>query len=266
MADSDSLAVAVDPTNALWVAEAAHKLRRNGFVALRSSHTSLVPPDICSGCGAAIEQRLSRLLDVVRTRAQDFSVDEIWKFEEICHRHERSRRYDLSLPASSSMGPSSDAVFWAQLHRAAERWALPVINETVARHSAADRGDGMAAKTGAHRCMAGCVVAASESLDQPFHCDGDEMLFNCFIPLGPWFGIFSLARLGSTSTPSLLPSSDLFHAPLNSRSGRHLAQRPHGVCPWLARGRGGTICQRAHTCERASGEGTRAHRSGGGAG
>lgn len=31
--------------------------------------------------------------------------------------------------------------------------------------------------------MAGCVVAAGGALDQPYHSDGDEQLFNCFVPL-----------------------------------------------------------------------------------
>lgn len=166
------------------IESAARALAVDGFCVLRGASAPLVPPELCSVCASAIDRRLKRLLTQVAR--QDFGMEEVWKYEEICHRHERSWRYDMSIDNQSLSEASvdshgvADAASWAALYDAADRWARPVIDAAVRLLSeSANR------KGGAHRCMAGCVVAAPGALDQPFHSDGDEQLYNCFVPLVP---------------------------------------------------------------------------------
>ena len=165
-----------------WVPAAAHALATYGFCVLSMPHDGdpLINPDLCTQCALAAERRLARLLSEVRKK--DYGIDETWRYEEICHRHENSRRYDMSIAETDRHDPKlADAASWATLHREADRIAKPVIDAAVARLGAC----AAAAHAGAHRCMAGCVVAAPGALDQPYHCDGDEQLYNCFVPLVP---------------------------------------------------------------------------------
>jgi len=145
------------------LAPIAQQLKHDGFAVL---------PDASVGADLvkAVSDECSARLDLLLDAADDSGcnvIEQQYSFREICHR--KRLRWDVRMP---------DSAAWQELCARAVEAATPVVHEAC--------GAGVAEGGGApplRVLMTGAVISRPGAGAQSFHADGEDRLFNIFVPL-----------------------------------------------------------------------------------